>query len=134
MSSESSSPYDLLCHEDFRGELAVADEDDAYIDITRTYVGDPDTGDEYLTLLANREPHRGFNANETLVLDSWLRNARLEAITWILSEDVFRCYILLRQLDVENIRTPNNVNSASRSSLVNGIARRRLTFDNDGPV
>ncbi|KAJ6971557.1 cyclin-D5-1-like [Populus alba x Populus x berolinensis] len=62
----------------------VADEDDTYIDITRTYVGDPDTEDEYLTLLANREPHQGFNANETLVLDASFRTARLEAITWIL--------------------------------------------------
>ncbi|KAJ6391237.1 hypothetical protein OIU77_025263 [Salix suchowensis] len=26
----------------------------------------------------------GFNANDTLVIDSWFRNARLEAITWIL--------------------------------------------------
>lgn len=84
MADESLSPGDLFCYEDFLGELAVADEDDTYIDITRTYVGDPDTEDEYLTLLANREPHQGFNANETLVLDASFRTARLEAITWIL--------------------------------------------------
>ncbi|KAG6747624.1 hypothetical protein POTOM_047513 [Populus tomentosa] len=84
MADGSLSPGDLFCYEDFLGELAVADEDDTYIDITRTYVGDPDTEDEYLTLLANREPHQGFNANETLVLDASFRTARLEAITWIL--------------------------------------------------
>ncbi|KAL9386048.1 hypothetical protein Peur_023058 [Populus x canadensis] len=84
MADESLSPGDLFCYEDFLGELAVADEDDTYIDITRTYVGDPDSEDEYLTLLANREPHQGFNANETLVLDASFRTARLEAITWIL--------------------------------------------------
>lgn len=85
MAGESLSPNDLLCHEDFRAELSVADEDDTYIDISRTYVGDPDTEEEeYLALLANQEPHRGFDANDTLVTDSWFRNARLEAITWIL--------------------------------------------------
>ena len=88
MADESLSPGDLFCYEDFLGELAVADEDDTYIDITRTYVGDPDTEDEYLTLLANREPHQGFNANETLVLDASFRTARLEAITWILRVSV----------------------------------------------
>lgn len=85
MAGESLSPNDLLCQEDFRVELSVADEDDTYIDISRTYVGDPDTEEEeYLALLANQEPHRGFDANDTLVTDSWFRNARLEAITWIL--------------------------------------------------
>ncbi|KAG5251198.1 D5-type cyclin [Salix suchowensis] len=86
MAGESLSPSDLLCQEDFRAELAVADEDDTCIDISRAYAGDPDTEeeDEYLALLANQEPHRGFNANDTLVIDSWFRNARLEAITWIL--------------------------------------------------
>ncbi|KAH8516383.1 hypothetical protein H0E87_004650 [Populus deltoides] len=85
MAGESLSPNDLLCQEDFRAELSVADEDDTYIDISRTYVGDPDTEEEeYLALLANQEPHRGFSANDTLVIDSWFRNARLEAITWIL--------------------------------------------------
>ncbi|KAJ6730148.1 CYCLINS [Salix viminalis] len=232
----------------FRAELAVADEDDTCIDISRAYAGDPDTEEEeeYLALLANQEPHRGFNANDTLVIDSWFRNARLEAITWILRtrktfgfhfhtaylsmiyfdrfissrsidrrhswvvklisvacislaskmeedsppretisrtvryilalmkerhsmshrpsviaaaaslvvinnsltratletqmnsvaypgflnvEDVFRCYSLLQQLDVENLRSPANVSSASRSSSVNDIKRRRLTFD-----
>jgi cyclin D5 len=39
-------------------------------------------------LLANREPHQGFNANETLVLDASFRTARLEAITWILRVSV----------------------------------------------
>lgn len=85
MAGESLSPNDLLLQEDFRAELSVADEDDTYIDISRTYVGDPDTEEEeYLALLANQEPHRGFSANDTLVIDSWFRNARLEAITWIL--------------------------------------------------
>lgn len=85
MAGESLSPNDLLCQEDFRVELSVADEDDTYIDLSRTYVGDPDTEEEeYLALLANQEPHRGFDANDTLVTDSWFRNARLEAITWIL--------------------------------------------------
>lgn len=84
MAGESLSPGDLLCQEDFRAELAVADEDDTCIDISRAYAGDPDTEEEYLALLANQEPHRGFNANDTLVIDSWFRNARLEAITWIL--------------------------------------------------
>lgn len=85
MAGESLSPNDLLCQEDFRAGLSVADEDDTYIDISRTYVGDPDTEEEeYLALLANQEPHRGFDANDTLVTDSWFRNARLEAITWIL--------------------------------------------------
>uniref|UniRef100_A0A6N2MH17 B-like cyclin n=1 Tax=Salix viminalis TaxID=40686 RepID=A0A6N2MH17_SALVM len=86
MAGESSSPSDLLCQEDFRAELAVADEDDTCIDISRAYAGDPDTEEEeeYLALLANQEPHRGFNAKDTLVIDSWFRNARLEAITWIL--------------------------------------------------
>ncbi|KAJ6685815.1 AMINO-TERMINAL DOMAIN CYCLIN [Salix purpurea] len=86
MAGESLSPSDLLCQEDFRAELAVADEDDTCIDISRAYAGDPDTEEEeeYLALLANQEPHRGFNANDTLVIDSWFRNARLEAITWIL--------------------------------------------------
>ncbi|XP_011017120.1 PREDICTED: cyclin-D5-2-like [Populus euphratica] len=85
MAGESLSPNDLLCQEDFRAELSVADEDDTYIDISRTYVGDPDTEEEeYLALLANQEPHRGFSANDTLVIDSWFRNARLEAVTWIL--------------------------------------------------
>ncbi|KAL9359538.1 hypothetical protein Peur_047661 [Populus x canadensis] len=85
MAGESLSPNDLLCQEDFRAELSVADEDDTYIDISRTYVDDPDTEEEeYLALLANQEPHRGFSANDTLVIDSWFRNARLEAITWIL--------------------------------------------------
>ena len=85
MAGESLSPSDLLCQEDFRAELAVADEDDTCIDISRAYVGDPDTEEEeYLALLANQEPHRGFNANDALVIDSWFRNARLEAITWIL--------------------------------------------------
>ncbi|XP_002302410.3 cyclin-D5-2 [Populus trichocarpa] len=85
MAGESLSPNDLLRQEDFRAELSVADEDDTYIDISRTYVGDPDTEEEeYLALLANQEPHRGFSANDTLVIDSWFRNARLEAITWIL--------------------------------------------------
>ncbi|KAJ6335273.1 hypothetical protein OIU78_011997 [Salix suchowensis] len=85
MAGESLSPSDLLCQEDFRAELAVADEDDTCIDISRAYAGDPDTEeeDEYLALLANQEPHSGF-ANDTLVIDSWFRNARLEAITWIL--------------------------------------------------
>ncbi|KAF9668481.1 hypothetical protein SADUNF_Sadunf14G0008000 [Salix dunnii] len=274
MAGESLSPVDLVCHEDFLGELEAADEDDTYIDITRTYVGDPDTEDEYLTLLANREARQGFDANGTLVLDASLRTARSEAFTWILRrnysrlvrlisvgcislaskmeevrvpslpqfqtggvtfestnvkrvelgilstlqwrmnystpfaflryfmikfsrqdsppretvsrtvrsilalmreihlmshrpsviaaaatlvvlnnsltrttleiqmnsiaypgflniEDVFRCYNLLQQLDAENLRTPRNVNSASRS---NGIKRRRLQFDNDGPA
>ncbi|KAJ6954860.1 cyclin-D5-2-like [Populus alba x Populus x berolinensis] len=85
MAGESLSPNDLLCQEDFRAGLSVADEDDTYIDLSRTYVGDPDTEEEeYLALLANQEPHRGFDANDTLVTDSWFRNARLEAITWIL--------------------------------------------------
>ncbi|KAF9687500.1 hypothetical protein SADUNF_Sadunf02G0100000 [Salix dunnii] len=85
MAGESLSPSDLLCQEDFRAELAVVDEDDTCIDISRAYVGDPDTEEEeYLALLANQEPHRGFNANDALVIDSWFRNARLEAITWIL--------------------------------------------------
>ncbi|KAJ6335274.1 hypothetical protein OIU78_011997 [Salix suchowensis] len=44
-------------------------------------------------------------------------------------EDVFRCYSLLQQLDVENLRSPANVSVASRSSSVNDIKRRRLTFD-----
>ncbi|KAB5526603.1 hypothetical protein DKX38_020450 [Salix brachista] len=303
MAGESLSPVDLVCYEDFLGELEAADEDDTYIDITRTYVGDPDTEDEYLTLLANREARQGFDANGTLVLDASFRTARLEAFTWILRtrknfgfhfhtaylsmiyfdrflssryadrnysrlvrlisvgcislaskmeevrvpslpqfqtggvtfgstnvkrvelgilstlqwrmnyatpfaflryfiikfsrqdsppretvsrtvrsilalmreihlmshrpsviaaaatlvvlnnsltrttletqmnsiaypgflniEDVFRCYNLLQQLDVENLRTPRNVNSASRS---NGIKRRRLQFDKDGPA
>jgi cyclin D5 len=89
MAGESLSPNDLLRQEDFRAELSVADEDDTYIDISRTYVGDPDTEEEeYLALLANQEPHRGFSANDTLVIDSWFRNARLEAITWILRVSV----------------------------------------------
>ncbi|KAJ6327985.1 hypothetical protein OIU77_009796 [Salix suchowensis] len=84
MAGESLSPVDLVCYEDFLGELEAADEDDTYIDITRTYVGDPDTEDEYLTLLANREARQGFDANGTLVLDASFRTARLEAFTWIL--------------------------------------------------
>ncbi|KAJ6939768.1 hypothetical protein NC651_006052 [Populus alba x Populus x berolinensis] len=44
-------------------------------------------------------------------------------------EDVFRCYNLLQQLDVENVRSTANVSSASRNSSINGIKRRRLTFD-----
>ncbi|KAI5598103.1 hypothetical protein POPTR_002G119000v4 [Populus trichocarpa] len=124
MAGESLSPNDLLRQEDFRAELSVADEDDTYIDISRTYVGDPDTEEEeYLALLANQEPHRGFSANDTLVIDSWFRNARLEAITWILrtrktfgfhfhtaylSMIYFDRFISSRSIDMEEVQVPSS--------------------------
>lgn len=98
---EGQSLLDLHCHEDFVGELNVAEEDDTYIDVTPSCVGDSNyTEDEYVSLLANEETSRGFDSNQSLIIDNWLKDLRLEAITWILGVSVYYFFFSCLATDV----------------------------------
>ena len=58
--------------------------------VTECSYGDySDRDDEYVEMLFQKEISFGFQRDQFLAFDNWVKSARLEAISWILKVSIF---------------------------------------------